>query len=286
VSRVVLEVLDLHKSYGATQVLDGVSLEVRAGEVLCVLGPSGAGKSTLLRLINHLEPPDRGLVRLDGEVIGYQRRGGHLIPLRESELARQRARIGMVFQQFNLFSHRTALQNVTLGPVTVRGDDPAAAEADGRRLLERVGLGHRLHAYPGSLSGGEQQRVGIARALAMGPALVLFDEPTSALDPERVSEVLAVMRDLAADGTTMVVVTHEFGFARDSADTVVFMDAGRIVEAGACDQVLSNPSHPRTRAFLESATGATGSPPDGHACPPATHSSHPHTHSTPEEERA
>jgi len=254
-SRPVLEIRDVHKSYGTTQVLTGVDLTVRSGEVLCLIGPSGAGKSTLLRLINHLEQPDRGLIRLDGETVGYQereRRGrNELIELRENDLAAQRARIGMVFQHFNLFSHKTALENVTLGPLTVHKTAPAVAEEQALRLLERVGLGHRLHAYPGSLSGGEQQRVSIARALAMRPALLLFDEPTSALDPERVGEVLAVMRDLAADGMTMVVVTHEFGFAREAGDTAAFMDAGRIVEVGPCAQVLTSPTHARTRAFLD-----------------------------------
>jgi len=246
----MVDVLGLRKSFGRTEVLRGVDLQVHAGEVMCVVGPSGSGKSTLLRTINWLEAPDAGLVTVGGEIIGYELRRGRLRERRDQEVARQRSRIGMVFQHFNLFANRTALQNVTLGPVRARRVSPVQAEQEARDLLVQVGLGHRLHAYPGSLSGGEQQRVGIARALAMKPDLILFDEPTSALDPERVGEVLDVMRSLAGGGMTMLVVTHELGFAREVADTLVFFDEGKVVEQGPCRDVIARPAHPRTREFL------------------------------------
>ena len=246
----MVEVIDLHKNFGRTEVLKGVDLQVHAGEVMCIVGPSGSGKSTLLRTINRLEVADAGLVVVGGEIIGYELDGTQLRERREADVARQRSRIGMVFQQFNLFGNRTALENVMLGPVRTRRADRAAAEQEARRLLVQVGLEHRLHAYPGSLSGGEQQRVSIARALAMKPDLILFDEPTSALDPERVGEVLDVMRALARDGLTMLVVTHELGFAREVADTLVFFDDGRVAESGPCRDVLARPRQPRTKDFL------------------------------------
>nr|WP_198429015.1 amino acid ABC transporter ATP-binding protein [Nocardia bovistercoris] len=228
----------------------GVDLTVRPGEVVTVIGPSGSGKSTLLRVINHLEDLDAGTVRIDGELIGYRIRGDVLYPLRDSEVRKQRARIGFVFQQFNLFPHLTALQNVTLAPLTAQRRDRAEVEREARELLTRVGIGELADAYPRRLSGGQQQRVAIARALALRPRVILFDEPTSALDPELVGEVLDVIRDLADGGTALVIVTHEIGFAREIADTVVFIDAGAIVEQGPPTEVLDHPSHSRTRAFL------------------------------------
>jgi polar amino acid transport system ATP-binding protein len=250
VSAPLVHVRGLVKSFGSHRVLEGVDLDVAAGEVVVMLGPSGSGKSTLLRCLNHLERPDAGFVQLGGELIGYRYAGGRLHELRHRTITRQRARIGMVFQQFNLFPHRTVLENIVEAPIAVRGlrRDEAAAEA--RELLERVGLGGREDAYPRQLSGGQQQRVAIARALAMRPELLLFDEPTSALDPELVGEVLSVMRDLAGSGMTMIVVTHEIGFAREVADTVVFLDSGRIVESGPPADVLLNPRHERAQAFL------------------------------------
>jgi polar amino acid transport system ATP-binding protein len=248
--RHAVELVDVHKSFGHTEVLRGIDLTVAAGQVVCVLGPSGSGKSTLLRLINHLEVADRGLVYVDEELVGYELRGDKLYERSESEVARRRRKIGMVFQQFNLFGHKTALENVLLGPTRVAGIARSEAEPKGVELLKRVGLGHRLNAYPASLSGGEQQRVSIARALAMEPKVMLFDEPTSALDPELVGEVLDVMRGLAADGLTMIVVTHEVGFAREAGDVGVFMDGGEIVESGPCQALLTTPQHRRTREFL------------------------------------
>jgi polar amino acid transport system ATP-binding protein len=221
-----------------------------AGRVACLLGRSGSGKSTLLRCVNQLETPSAGRIWVDGELIGYRPRRGKLYPLSEREVDRQRRHIGMVFQHFNLFPHMTVLDNVTIGPRLVRRESADRARERGVRLLERVGLREKLTAYPGHLSGGQQQRVAIARALAMDPKLMLFDEPTSALDPELVGEVLAVMRDLAADGMTMLVVTHEMRFARDVADTVVYMDDGRIIEAGPPDQLFDAPAEPRTKEFL------------------------------------
>ncbi|MCG8928036.1 amino acid ABC transporter ATP-binding protein [Lentzea sp. CC55] len=236
----MIEVLGVHKSFGSLEVLRGVSLTVAAGEVVVVLGPSGSGKSTLLRTINHLEKADRGFVTVDGDLIGYRRRAGKLHELKERDILKQRRDIGFVFQNFNLFPHLTALENVA------EVADLAAA----RHFLQRVGLEDKASAYPRQLSGGQQQRVAIARALATRPKVVLFDEPTSALDPELVGEVLDVMRDLARTGTTMVVVTHEIGFAREVADRIVFIDGGVIVEQGAPDEVIDRPVHDRTRAFL------------------------------------
>ncbi|WP_305080775.1 amino acid ABC transporter ATP-binding protein [Pseudonocardia sp. TRM90224] len=246
----MVEALDVHKSFGRIDVLNGIDLRVMPGEVACVIGPSGSGKSTFLRCINHLERIDSGTMRVNGELIGYREAGGKLHELRESEVARQRRDIGMVFQRFNLFPHMTAAENVMEAPRTVRREQKAAARKRACELLDRVGLGEKYDSYPTQLSGGQQQRVAIARALAMQPRLMLFDEPTSALDPELVGEVLDVMRALAKDGMTMVVVTHEMGFAREVGDTLVFMDEGRIVEAGDPKQVLTNPEHERTKAFL------------------------------------
>jgi len=240
----------VEKYYGALHVLRGVSLEVQRGEVLCIIGPSGSGKSTFLRCINHLEKIDAGSLSVDGELVGYRWRGEKLYELKERETCSARARIGMVFQHFNLFPHLTALGNVIEGPIQVRGQSKAEAIARGRQLLTRVGLANRADHYPEQLSGGQQQRVAIARALAMDPKLMLFDEPTSALDPELVGEVLDVMRDLARSGMTMIVVTHEIGFAREVSDAVVFMDEGRIIEAGTADAVINRPQQARIREFL------------------------------------
>ncbi|MFC9897329.1 amino acid ABC transporter ATP-binding protein [Nocardia sp. NPDC127579] len=245
-----VELRGVRKSYGRSEVLRGIDLTVRPGEVTVLLGPSGSGKSTLLRLVNHLERVDAGIVRVDGELIGYRRSGGKLHELPEREILRQRSRIGFVFQNFNLFPHLTALENVALAPVAAQGRRRGDAETAARELLERVGLADKTAAYPRQLSGGQQQRVAIARALALRPRVLLFDEPTSALDPELVGEVLDVIADLAGSGATMVIVTHEIGFARKVADTVVLLDAGRIVEQGPPGQVLDHPTHPRTRAFL------------------------------------
>jgi polar amino acid transport system ATP-binding protein len=228
----------------------GIDLEVERGEVMCLLGPSGSGKSTFLRCINHLEQYQSGRLWVDGELVGYRQVGDKLHILKDSEIAKARAEIGMVFQRFNLFPHKTALQNITEAPLRVKGMNKAEAEKIGVDLLDRVGLADKAGHYPSQLSGGQQQRVAIARALAMKPKLMLFDEPTSALDPELVGEVLDVMRQLAKDGMTMVVVTHEMGFAREVCDTVVFIDGGVVVEAGPPSDVLSNPQHDRTKAFL------------------------------------
>ncbi len=240
----------VHKRFGRLEVLKGISLEVQPGEVACLLGPSGSGKSTFLRCINHLEKIDAGRLWVDGELVGYRQSGNRLYELKESEVSRERAEIGMVFQRFNLFSHMTALENVIEAPIRVRNVPRAEAIHRGRELLERVGVADKLETYPSQLSGGQQQRVAIARALAMQPKLMLFDEPTSALDPELVGEVLDVMRKLAHDGMTMVVVTHEVGFAREAGDSVIFMDAGVVVEAGPPHEVFDSPRHERTRAFL------------------------------------
>jgi polar amino acid transport system ATP-binding protein len=246
----MVEAVEVHKSFGRVEVLRGIDLTVMPGEVACVIGPSGSGKSTFLRCINHLERIDAGAMRVDGELIGYREAGGKLHELRESEVARQRRDIGMVFQRFNLFPHKTAAENVMEAPRTVRRESRKAARERAMALLDRVGLSDKCDSYPAQLSGGQQQRVAIARALAMQPRLMLFDEPTSALDPELVGEVLDVMRGLASEGMTMVVVTHEMGFAREVGDTLVFMDEGRIVEAGHPRDVLGNPQHERTKAFL------------------------------------
>jgi polar amino acid transport system ATP-binding protein len=240
----------VHKSFGRLEVLKGISLDVNRGEVMCVLGPSGSGKSTFLRCINHLEKIDGGRLWVDGSLVGYRQQGDKLYELRESEVARERAQIGMVFQRFNLFPHMNALQNVIEAPTLVKGVRKEKAVAKARELLERVGLADKIDAYPAQLSGGQQQRVAIARALAMEPKLMLFDEPTSALDPELVGDVLDAMRQLARDGMTMIVVTHEIGFAREVGDTLVFMDEGVVVEAGHPREVLANPRHERTKAFL------------------------------------
>jgi polar amino acid transport system ATP-binding protein len=241
---------DVCKRYAGTEVLQGVDLDVKRGEVVCILGPSGAGKSTFLRCVNHLEPIDSGRLYVDGELMGYRRKGGKLHEMKPREVARQRSRIGMVFQSFNLFPHMTALDNVALAPVCVRGTRRADAARRAGELLSRVGLGPLGGSYPSELSGGQQQRVAIARALAMDPMLMLFDEPTSALDPELVGEVLGVMRDLARGGMTMIVVTHEIGFAKEVADRVVFMEAGAVVEHGPAEAMLTNPRTERARAFL------------------------------------
>ena len=240
----------LHKRFGRLEVLKGIDLEVQRGEVMCLLGPSGSGKSTFLRCINHLEKINAGRLSVDGELVGYREQDGKLHELHERDVARKRAEIGMVFQHFNLFPHMTALDNVTLAPIRVGGVSREEARERGRDLLNRVGLGDKLDTYPVALSGGQQQRVAIARALAMQPKLMLFDEPTSALDPELVGDVLDAMRQLAKDGMTMIVVTHEMGFAREVADNVVFMDDGVVVESGPPSNVLSNPQHERTRSFL------------------------------------
>ncbi|WP_111767955.1 amino acid ABC transporter ATP-binding protein [Nakamurella deserti] len=245
-----LEIKGVHKAFGAHEVLRGVDLTVRAGEVTVILGPSGSGKSTLLRVINHLEPAERGVVLVDGELIGYRLDGTTLHRLSEKQILKQRSAIGFVFQNFNLFAHRTVLQNVIEAPVSAQGRPRREVEAEARELLAQVGLSDKLHAYPRQLSGGQQQRVAIARALALRPTVILFDEPTSALDPELVGDVLAVISDLAARGITLVVVTHEIGFARQVADTVVFLDEGVIVEQGPPTEVLDHPREPRTLAFL------------------------------------
>jgi polar amino acid transport system ATP-binding protein len=246
----MLKAEGVHKHFGRLEVLKGISLEVAPREVMCLLGPSGSGKSNFLRCINHLEKIDGGRLWVDGELVGYRQSGDRLYELREAEVARKRSEIGMVFQRFNLFSHLSALENVVEAPIRVKKMPRERAVERGRELLVRVGLADKLHAYPAQLSGGQQQRVAIARSLAMEPKLMLFDEPTSALDPELVGEVLDVMRRLADDGMTMVVVTHEIGFAREVGDTVVFMDAGVVVESGNPREVLDSPRHERTRAFL------------------------------------
>ncbi|MFB7968712.1 MULTISPECIES: amino acid ABC transporter ATP-binding protein [Streptomyces] len=246
----MVEIRSVHKKFGSLEVLRGIDLSVRPGEVTVVLGPSGSGKSTLLRTINHLEKVDQGWISVDGTLVGYRRDGNKLYELREREVLRQRTKIGFVFQNFHLFPHLTVLENITEAPVSALGRPRKAAVAAAEKLLERVGLLDKATAYPAQLSGGQQQRVAIARALALEPRLLLFDEPTSALDPELVGEVLDVMKDLAHAGTTMIVVTHEIGFAREVADTVVFMDEGRIVEQGPPADVLDHPTQERTRAFL------------------------------------
>ncbi|GGU71708.1 ATP-binding protein [Streptomyces litmocidini] len=240
----------VHKSYGAAHILRGIDLEVQNGEVFCLVGPSGSGKSTFLRCINHLERIDGGRLSVDGELVGYKQKGDKLYELKDSEVAVQRRDIGMVFQRFNLFPHMTALGNVMEAPIQVKGESKAVARERAERLLDRVGLRDKMGNYPSQLSGGQQQRVAIARALAMEPKLMLFDEPTSALDPELVGDVLDVMRDLAESGMTMIVVTHEMGFAREVGDSLVFMDGGVVVEAGNPRDVLTNPQQNRTKAFL------------------------------------
>jgi polar amino acid transport system ATP-binding protein len=246
----MIEASGVTKSFGAVQVLKGVDLVVNKGDVACLIGPSGSGKSTFLRCINHLEKHDAGNLLVDGEFVGYERRGNTLRELSDRQICAERSQIGMVFQRFNLFGHLSALENVTLGPIHVRGESPAAARDRAMNLLSSVGLAEKANVYPSQLSGGQQQRVAIARALAMEPKLMLFDEPTSALDPELVGEVLEAMKELAHDGMTMVVVTHEMGFAREVANQLFFMDDGIVQESGDPREVLANPQTERFASFL------------------------------------
>ena len=248
----MIAIKNVWKRYGRLDVLKGIDLEVPRGGVTCLIGPSGSGKSTLLRCVNHLEKVTSGRIEVDGELIGYREKNGNLYELTPKQAAAQRVDIGMVFQHFNLFTHRTVLENIIEAPVQVRGENKDDAIEYARKLLDQVGLAHKADAYPVQPSGGQQQRVAIARALAMRPKLMLFDEPTSALDPELVGEVLNVMRRLADDGMTMLVVTHEMGFAREVADEVAFMDGGVIVEHGPSAEVIGNPQHERTQEFLSS----------------------------------
>ena len=249
-SEFMVEAIEVRKRFGELEVLRGVDLELRRGEVCCVIGPSGSGKSTLLRCVNQLETYNAGRIYIDGELVGYREKGGRLHALTESQAARSRRRSGMVFQRFNLFPHLTALENVSVAPTVVGRVKKSVARSKALVLLDRVGLADKADSYPLQLSGGQQQRVAIARALAMEPRLMLFDEPTSALDPELVSEVLDVMKDLAAEGMTMLVVTHEMGFAREVGDTLIFMDEGVVVEAGNPREILANAANERTKAFL------------------------------------
>ena len=248
----MIQAVDVWKSFGTLDVLKGINLEVNKGEVTCLIGPSGSGKSTFLRCVNHLEKVTAGRLYVDGELIGYREKNGVLHEISEKDAARQRREVGMVFQNFNLFGHRTALENIIEAPIHVKGVKPEDAKKRAMELLEQVGLANKAEAYPVQLSGGEQQRVAIARAVAMEPKLMLFDEPTSALDPELVGEVLRVMRELAASGMTMLVVTHEMAFAHEVADNVAFMSDGQIIEYGTPEQVLDNPQHERTKEFLSS----------------------------------
>ncbi|MFG2044344.1 amino acid ABC transporter ATP-binding protein [Dactylosporangium sp. NPDC048998] len=249
-SEAMVRAENVHKYFGRLEVLRGIDLEVRPGEVCCVIGPSGSGKSTFLRCINHLERLNAGRIWVDGELVGYRERGGKLYEMRDREVAIQRRNIGMVFQRFNLFPHMTVLENVMEAPLRVRRESRSEVRQRALALIDRVGLAEKVDSYPNQLSGGQQQRVAIARALAMRPKLMLFDEPTSALDPELVGEVLDVMQDLAREGMTMVVVTHEIGFAREVGDTLVFMDGGVVVEAGNPREIIANPRHERTKTFL------------------------------------
>jgi polar amino acid transport system ATP-binding protein len=246
----MVEARGVRKHFGRLEVLRGVDMTVHEGEVLCLIGPSGSGKSTFMRCINHLEKIDGGELEVDGQLVGYRQSGNRLFELRDREVSRMRAQIGMVFQRFNLFPHMSVLDNVMCGPLWVKKSSSDKTREQARRLLERVGLSDKVDNYPSQLSGGQQQRVAIARALAMDPKLMLFDEPTSALDPELVGDVLDVMRSLAEDGMTMIVVTHEMGFAREVGDSLVFMDGGVVLESGDPRAVLSSPQHDRTRAFL------------------------------------
>jgi polar amino acid transport system ATP-binding protein len=246
----VIVALDVQKSFGRLQVLKGVTLTVKRREVVVMIGASGSGKTTFIRCINHLEKIQAGRILVNGHLIGYRDEGGRLVEDREQNIARQRQEIGMVFQRFNLFPHMTALENVIEAPIHVRGQSADEARTMGLALLERVGLGHKTDVYPAQLSGGQQQRVAIARALAMKPALLLFDEPTSALDPEMIGEVLEVMKELAREGMTMIVVSHEMGFAREVADRVLMMDDGRIIEEGTPEHFFTDPTHERTKSFL------------------------------------
>ena len=249
-SDAVLHAEDVHKRFGRLEVLKGVSLDVTKGETVCIIGPSGSGKTTFIRCIHHLEKIDSGRIEVNGNLVGYRERNGRLVEDSERNIARRRTEIGMVFQRFNLFPHKTALENVTEAPIKVLGTPKEQAAGLGKALLERVGLADKLDTYPGKLSGGQQQRVAIARALAMGPSLMLFDEPTSALDPEVTGEVLAVIEELALAGTTMIVVTHEMGFARKAARRVVMMDDGLIIEEGPPEHFFESPGHERTKQFL------------------------------------
>jgi len=251
-ARLIVQAEDVHKRFGALEVLKGITLSVRRGQTVVVIGPSGSGKSTFLRCLNHLETIERGRIYLDGELIGYREVNGRLKPASPRAVARMRAECGMVFQRFNLFPHMTALGNVAEAPIHVRGVSKREATAQAQALLVKVGLADKAESYPSQLSGGQQQRVAIARALVMDPKVMLFDEATSALDPELVGEVLGVMRDLAREGMTMVVVTHEMGFARDVGDRVLFMDDGLVVEEGPPDQIFGDPRHARTQTFLRS----------------------------------
>jgi polar amino acid transport system ATP-binding protein len=248
----MVRAVDIHKYFGKLHVLRGISLDVAKGQVQVIIGPSGSGKSTFLRCLNHLEKVQQGQIRIDGELMGYRLVNGRLKEDSGRNIARMRAEVGMVFQRFNLFPHMTALQNIIEAPIGVRGIPKAVAIDRGRQLLARVGLSEKEKSFPSQLSGGQQQRVAIARALAMEPKVMLFDEATSALDPELVGDVLEVMKSLAVEGMTMVVVTHEMGFARDVGDHVVFMDQGVIVEAGPPDRIFGDPQHERTRGFLRS----------------------------------
>jgi polar amino acid transport system ATP-binding protein len=250
VTTLMVDAQRVHKSFGANEVLKGIDFQVEPGQVVCLLGPSGSGKSTFLRCINHLEKINAGRLFVDGELVGYRQNGDKLHELPEKAVARKRTEIGMVFQHFNLFPHMTAMGNIIEAPCQVKNEPKAEVRQRATELLAKVGLADKANAYPRQLSGGQQQRVAIARALAMRPKLMLFDEPTSALDPELVGDVLAVMKDLASSGMTMIVVTHEIGFAREVADTVVFMDGGVVVEQGPPSEVISNPRHERTKTFL------------------------------------
>lgn len=256
-NRPMVDIVDIRKHFGPLEVLKGISLQVRKGQTTVIIGPSGSGKSTLLRCVNHLEPINSGRIYVDGVLVGYKEVNGKLHELPGRVVARQRRDIGMVFQRFNLFANMTAIQNVIDAPIHVRGMSKREARDRGLALLERVGLADRAGHYPSQLSGGQQQRVAIARALAMDPKVMMFDEATSALDPELVGEVLLVMEQLAHSGMTMLVVTHEMGFARDAADDVIFMDGGAIVEEGKPDAIFDNPQHERTRAFLGAVRGST-----------------------------
>lgn len=249
-TKYAVEVRGVHKSYGALEVLKGVDLVVRPGEVTVIIGPSGSGKSTLLRSLNHLEKVDQGTVRVDGDLVGYRRKGNKLHELSNKDILRQRSQIGFVFQNFNLFPHLTVLENVIEAPISAQKRKKSDVEPEALALLERVGLKDKAHDYPRRLSGGQQQRVAIARALALRPKVILFDEPTSALDPELVGEVLEVIRGLAREGATLVIVTHEVGFAREIADTIVFMDGGQVVEQGSPAELLDKPTEERTKSFL------------------------------------
>jgi polar amino acid transport system ATP-binding protein len=248
---IVVKAVDVTKLYGPFKALDQVSLEIAKGEVCCIIGPSGSGKSTFLRCINQLEKMNSGAIWVNDELVGYRREGNNLHEISDAEMSRQRRSVGMVFQRFNLFPHKTALENVMEGPIQVLGEPAAEVRKRAGDLLVRVGLGDKISHYPSQLSGGQQQRVAIARAMCMHPQLILFDEPTSALDPELVSEVLDVMKDLAASGMTMIVVTHELGFARNVANTVAFMEAGKMVEVGPASEVLTSPKSPRTAEFIK-----------------------------------